>query len=292
MKYVKFAALAAVVGASSVHAASVTTSTPIQSSSVGVLADCDPARTNGGLQSGTSASCSDFGDAAVISEVNVSNNVIRAGVSTGPSIFSDGLFLAAATIRDTTVVTPDDASLIGTTGTVSFDFLLDGFLGGDSDFIFTMAALVPNSNGSRTLIGGTHDFSTSFGTSAPTSGSSNALRLSSPGEGSFFETALQVSFDVTFGEVLNYSIGLTANAEGANSTADLLNTVELLDVTSTDEFGNAVALTLFDSAGGVLGLNNVVTTPAPNPVPLPAGMPLLICGLTALGLVRRRNRAA
>jgi hypothetical protein len=137
---------------------------------------------------------------------------------------------------------------------------------GDGGTVFGDIIAAP---GSQTAVTATSLVSQSLGHvvfNAPTDGSDAVAPLSAllgPG-----------SYELVFGSGLFGATGVSGLATGMNGTADFFRSID--GGQSWDPQSDSVRMTVYAS-----------------PVPLPAGLPLLISGVAAFGgLIRRRARSA
>ncbi|WP_108260457.1 VPLPA-CTERM sorting domain-containing protein [Mangrovicoccus ximenensis] len=278
---------------------------PATPSGIVSFVDCNPVSASLGQTpqaSGTQTkSCSDNG---VTGRSSTSFDTVKTFVEvsgTSPSTESFSGYRQSGHITDSILITPSDPSKVGSSGQVAITMHYDGTMAGDVGFEIGSSYYINNFNGTVTRnyvpelfsnidifdAGGNLD--SSFGLGAPSTTGRFGYGTTTTEE--FYIVGYSTAvFDVTIGDYLTYEWVFSVlgfNLFGTGGIADFENTALLNSFSLFDDSGNEIAATFTSSSGEVVALQ----TTSPSAIPLPAGLPLLLGGLAAFGLIRK-SRAA
>lgn len=238
-------------------------------------------------------------------EASVVGTDMRARAASGTDTPSAVSFAAAsARLKDSVQINAVNPTLNGQSGTVKMSVDFDGFLKDADGFsevgsLFSLAGRQYDENGEQ----GADFLATGLFTFNETTFLNNTTgTFSRTGNGAFansvtglsfvgLRTTVEFTFDVVFGEFLNYEFEMVAAAADDNSLADFFNTASITSVSAFDQQSQQVSASFFGSSGVGIDYVDLGATQVA-PVPLPAGFPLLAAGLIGLGALARRKKSA
>lgn len=302
--------IVAIASSSVAFAAHGSTLSPLFTPSQVAVAQCGGTGFNGGsslfnpVASGPSSSSCSTTDTSGSASATLGNLKAESSTSsTAPNLPDYGQTdVSWASLMDSVRVTPDDSSLLGTSGTFEMTFVVDGTLTGNSAYGWRVSEVVEGSGGALIDAPVQLDMlyeeiyypptgpSSTYSETQSYVGFSGGWELESgPGNTvvSFDITeTVTATFDVVFGEYINYRFGLQAysgNWTGLGGTSDFGNTATIIGFNALDASGVQLASTFVSSSGFVPGTASLST------IPLPATGWLLVGGFVGLAGLRRRR---
>ena len=246
------------------------------------FADTDPSSTSSGSSAGITYRF--LGDrAGTYAESQVDFDYLKAVIQLANDA-TPGVYGAGALIQDRTTVTPDDPAYLNQTGTLRLSYHVDGTLSAGTQFLFgglSYEYYAAGNSWSGSYVPYTADI---FGYD-PSHQQSPSYLTYVPTVPIVVDGTISLLFPITFGEPLNFSVGLSLDAYAPGQSADFFNTVGLSGVTVTDSNGDSVASSFQSGSGLDYGLYTV---------PEPSTRAVILEGLAAIffTIASRRTKAS